>query len=69
MSLYTRLASFGMLLPFGLLAGCTGDESSTTKRYVGKPAWEIVGADANGRTFRLSDYRGKVVLLQFWREM
>jgi thiol-disulfide isomerase/thioredoxin len=31
----------------------------------GKPAPEIEGADADGKTFRLSDYKGKVVLLTF----
>jgi hypothetical protein len=32
----------------------------------GKPAPEIVGEDVDGRSFKLSDYRGKVVLLDFW---
>lgn len=30
------------------------------------PAPEIVGKDRDGTEFRLSDYRGKVVLLHFW---
>jgi len=34
----------------------------------GKLALEIEGADQDGRPFRLSDYRGKVVLLYFWSE-
>jgi peroxiredoxin len=34
---------------------------------LGKPAPEIEGVDSHGRAFRLSDYRGKVVLLDFWR--
>jgi len=33
---------------------------------VGKPAPEIVGKDLSGVEFKLSDYRGKVVLLDFW---
>ena len=33
---------------------------------VGKTAPEIVGEDIEGKKFRLSDYRGKVVLLDFW---
>ncbi len=33
---------------------------------IGKSAPEIVGHDLDGRTFRLSDYRGKVVVLVFW---
>jgi hypothetical protein len=35
---------------------------------VGKPAPEIEGEDQDGRRFKLSDYRGKVVLLYFWSE-
>jgi hypothetical protein len=33
---------------------------------VGKPAPEIEGVDIDGSKFKLSDYRGKVVLLDFW---
>jgi hypothetical protein len=38
------------------------------QRYlsVGKPAPEIVGEDQDGKKFKLSDYAGKVVLLDFW---
>jgi hypothetical protein len=32
----------------------------------GKPAPEIEGEDADGKQFKLSDYKGKVVLLDFW---
>ena len=33
---------------------------------VGKPAPEIVGKGVDGKPIRLSDYRGKVVVLSFW---
>jgi len=33
---------------------------------VGKVAPEIEGADLDGVAFKLSDYRGKVVVLDFW---
>lgn len=33
---------------------------------VGKQAPEITGEDADGKKFSLSDYRGKVVMLDFW---
>ncbi len=33
---------------------------------VGKTAMEIEGEDTDGKTFKLSDYRGKVVVLDFW---
>ena len=33
---------------------------------VGKQAPDIEGVDQDGQRFKLSDYRGKVVLLDFW---
>jgi hypothetical protein len=33
---------------------------------VGAPAPEIEGEDLFGRTFSLSEYRGRVVVLAFW---
>ena len=33
---------------------------------IGKTAPEITGEDLNGRPMKLSDYRGKVVVLDFW---
>ncbi len=33
---------------------------------VGKPAPEIEGEDLDGTKFKLSDYKGKVVMLDFW---
>ncbi len=33
---------------------------------VGKPAPEIEGQDVEGKAFKLSEYRGKVVLIDFW---
>lgn len=33
---------------------------------VGKDVPDITGEDADGKKFKLSDYRGKVVLLDFW---
>ncbi len=35
---------------------------------VGKVAPDIKGKDQDGRAFKLSEYRGKVVLLYFWME-
>jgi peroxiredoxin len=46
------------------LTGCTPDTDSELSD--GKPAPDIRGVDAEGQSFRLSDYRGKVVLLDFW---
>jgi hypothetical protein len=36
---------------------------------VGKPAQDIDGTDQDGKRFKLSDYRGKVVLLYFWSDI
>ncbi len=33
---------------------------------MGKVAPEIEGEDLDGKPFKLSDYRGKVVVLDFW---
>jgi hypothetical protein len=33
---------------------------------VGKPCPEIAGEDIDGKPFKLSDYRGKVVVVDFW---
>jgi hypothetical protein len=35
---------------------------------VGNTAQEIEGEDQDGKRFKLSDYRGKVVLLDFWSQ-
>lgn len=37
-----------------------------TKLAIGKEAPEIEGEDSDGVTFKLSEYRGKVVMLDFW---
>ena len=33
---------------------------------IGEPVPDIVGEDLNGESFKLSDYRGKIVMLDFW---
>jgi thiol-disulfide isomerase/thioredoxin len=52
-----------------LSAGCEAAKSSKEKpvaSIIGKRALDISGEDGDGRPFSLSDYRGKVVLLDFW---
>jgi len=44
------------------VAGC----AKKARKSSGKPAPEFSLKDANGQTVHLSDYRGKVVLLDFW---
>ena len=49
------------------LGGC-GKRTETVSAVgaIGTPAPEIDGEDADGIRFKLSDYRGKVVMLDFW---
>jgi hypothetical protein len=44
----------------------SGPSSVGQDLAVGQPAPEIQGADLDGVAFKLSDYRGKVVVLDFW---
>lgn len=48
--------------------GQTAETDLFELRYlsIGKVAPEIEGEDIDGKKFRLSDYRGKVVVLDFW---
>lgn len=43
-----------------------GHLTELTKLQIGMEAPDFEGTDADGVTFRLSDYRGKVVVLLFW---
>jgi hypothetical protein len=42
------------------------DPNDSAQAKVGKPAPEIEGEDVEGKKFKLSDYRGKVVMIDFW---
>jgi hypothetical protein len=48
-----------------LLAGCNGLNSGGPLAR-GEPAPEASGEDAEGHALRLSEFRGKVVMLSFW---
>jgi cytochrome oxidase Cu insertion factor (SCO1/SenC/PrrC family) len=68
--------SVGIAALLALTIGCTSwDNRSTAPRTaqgipgvvaVGQPAPEITGEDVDGEPMKLSDYRGKVVMLDFW---
>ncbi len=49
----------------GLLLSCGGSEGKRTP-VVGELIPDIVLPDLQGDTFRLSDHRGEVILLNFW---
>ncbi len=51
---------------FGQTYGQMLDELIESLKIVGTPAPEIEGKDLDGVAFKLSDYHGKVVLLDFW---
>jgi hypothetical protein len=56
-----------VLLLGGLGAGCLKFEGTLVSHSPVTAAPPIVGNDARDQFFQLSDYRGKVVMLQFWR--
>jgi hypothetical protein len=67
--LYERVQQQYPDVPNG--TGKLGDAAATAlfalrQLAIGKPAPEIEGEDIDGRPLRLSDYRGKVVVLDFW---
>jgi thiol-disulfide isomerase/thioredoxin len=41
-------------------------ERLTTERFLGKPAPEVQTTTLDGKAWRLSDQKGKVVLIDFW---
>src|SRR5262245_5639304 len=55
--------------------GATVGETAKTELFalrhlaIGKEAPDIEGVDQDGVKFKLSDYRGKVVLLYFWQQL
>src|SRR6266513_467639 len=51
--------TFGLLM--AALAGCI---SALAAAQVGKPAPDFTATDINGKTHRLSDYKGKIVVLE-----
>jgi len=65
----------GLVLLGAVLAGCTTWDGALTSMKrggasgipaVGKQAPDIEGEDLDGKRFTLADYRGKVVMLDFW---
>lgn len=53
-------------LPAGGTVGSRAKAELFELRCVGKEAPDIVGEDYDSKVFRLSDYKGKVVLIDFW---
>jgi hypothetical protein len=49
-----------------LVQQAQGELADMKVRGLGRPAPDIAGSDLDGKVFKLSDYKGKVVLLDFW---
>ncbi len=64
-SSYTQRIAVGVLA-VALAAALIRSQSSGPKAQDSQPAPDFHLADLGGRTVALSDYRGKVVLLNFW---
>ncbi len=61
------VAAVGKLAPGSLIAKrAAAPEFERTRLQIGMTAPEIMGADMDGTEFKLSDYRGKVVVIDFW---
>ena len=63
-----RTGPAGILLPLLLLpfVSCRSPGPAPAGTGVGEVARDIAGVDLDGVAFKLSDYRGKVVFLDFW---
>ena len=57
---------FLVLLAGMLLAGCSGAENAGTAQSDSGKATDFSLSDVNNRTVRLSDYDGKVIILNFF---
>lgn len=44
----------------------TKKETAANRIAVGKQAPKLIGKDVNGKEIKLSDYRGQIVLIDFW---
>lgn len=62
-------AAFNRIFAVAALAGlglAAWSWLGTGKPATGRPAPEIIGKDLDGKPMKLSDFRGKVVMLDFW---
>jgi hypothetical protein len=49
-----------------VVAGCALTDRSSCDVRVGRPAPATEGVDADGTSFGLADYPGRVVMVSFW---
>jgi len=57
-----------LALLLGILSGCKGSrqEGAPQLRTIGQPAPDFVLQDTKGKTWHLSELKGKVVFVNFW---
>jgi thiol-disulfide isomerase/thioredoxin len=65
-ALYAKLPKPGVPSQGALPAGATAKSVEATVLANGTPAPGLTLRDVNGKSVRLSDFRGKVVVLDFW---
>ena len=63
---FHALAALITLLALPLLLGAGQDQTPPTGLEIGNTAPEISGKDINGKAMKLSDFRGKIVVLDFF---
>jgi len=63
---YRILQISGAIVLAALTALAASDRNESPHLAIGKTAPEIEGKDVDGKKFKLSEYRGKVVVLDFW---
>lgn len=63
----SALLAAAVLVPSGqAVMAAPPSPKPTVQPSVGEVAPEIQGQEVDGKKFKLSDYRGKVVVLDFW---
>ncbi len=63
-----RFFSVGLAiwLVLAFLSAQTGQVPDSLKPYIGKPVPDVVMIDLDGKKHKISDFKGKVLLLNFW---
>ncbi len=62
----SRLNAFASSIRNGMMPDFTGSAARAPSQLVGRPAPELRLPDLNGSEVALSDFKGKVVILDFW---